>query len=52
MSITRAGETFDGYNKPKRTPDHPTKKPRGFSQRGRQGAAHTLWTARRQGSGR
>lgn len=25
MAITRAGETFDGYNKPKRTPDHPTK---------------------------
>jgi hypothetical protein len=25
MAITRAGETFDGYNQPKRTPDHPTK---------------------------
>jgi hypothetical protein len=23
--VTRAGETFDGYNKPKKTPDHPTK---------------------------
>lgn len=22
---TRAGETFSGYNKPKATPDHPTK---------------------------
>jgi hypothetical protein len=22
---TRGGETFSGYNKPKRTPDHPTK---------------------------
>lgn len=25
MAVTRAGETFDGYNKPKRTPRHPTK---------------------------
>ena len=25
MPITRAGETFEGYNKPKRTPKHPTK---------------------------
>lgn len=25
MAITRAGETFAGYNKPKRTPKHPTK---------------------------
>ena len=25
MSITYRGETFKGYNKPKRTPDHPTK---------------------------
>jgi len=25
MSITYRGETFSGYNKPKRTPDHPTK---------------------------
>ena len=25
MSITYHGETFDGYNKPKRTPNHPTK---------------------------
>lgn len=25
MSITYRGETFDGYNKPKRTPSHPTK---------------------------
>lgn len=25
MPITRAGETFAGYNKPKRTPNHPTK---------------------------
>ena len=25
MPITRAGETFAGYNKPKRTPKHPTK---------------------------
>ena len=25
MAITRAGETFDGYNQPKRTPGHPTK---------------------------
>ncbi len=25
MSITYRGETFAGYNKPKRTPDHPTK---------------------------
>ena len=23
MAITRAGETFSGYNKPKRTPKHP-----------------------------
>lgn len=23
--ITRGGETFQGYNKPKRTPSHPTK---------------------------
>jgi len=25
MSITYRGETFSGYNKPKRTPKHPTK---------------------------
>ena len=25
MSITYRGETFAGYNKPRRTPDHPTK---------------------------
>ena len=25
MSVERAGETFSGYNKPKRTPKHPTK---------------------------
>ena len=25
MSIKYRGETFSGYNKPKRTPDHPTK---------------------------
>ena len=25
MSITYRGETFAGYNKPKRTPDHPKK---------------------------
>lgn len=25
MSITYRGEQFDGYNKPKRTPNHPTK---------------------------
>ena len=25
MSITYRGETFEGYNKPKRTPKHPTK---------------------------
>ena len=25
MSITYRGETFDGYNKPKRTPKHPNK---------------------------
>lgn len=25
MSITYRGETFQGYNKPKRTPNHPTK---------------------------
>lgn len=25
MAITRAGETFDGYNQPKATPKHPTK---------------------------
>ena len=25
MSITYRGETFSGYNKPKRTPNHPTK---------------------------
>jgi hypothetical protein len=25
MSIEYRGETFDGYNKPKRTPNHPTK---------------------------
>jgi hypothetical protein len=25
MSITYRGEKFSGYNKPKRTPDHPTK---------------------------
>ena len=25
MSITYRGEKFAGYNKPKRTPDHPTK---------------------------
>lgn len=25
MTIEYRGETFDGYNKPKRTPSHPTK---------------------------
>lgn len=25
MSVERAGEKFKGYNKPKRTPNHPTK---------------------------
>lgn len=25
MSVTYRGERFAGYNKPKRTPDHPTK---------------------------
>ena len=25
MAVERAGEEFDGYNKPKRTPNHPTK---------------------------
>jgi len=25
MTIEYRGETFDGYNKPKRTPNHPTK---------------------------
>ena len=25
MAITYRGETFSGYNKPKRTPSHPTK---------------------------
>jgi hypothetical protein len=25
MSITKGGETFSGYNKPKRTPGHPKK---------------------------
>lgn len=25
MTIKRGAETFAGYNKPKRTPDHPTK---------------------------
>lgn len=25
MTIERAGEKFAGFNKPKRTPDHPTK---------------------------
>ena len=25
MSKERSGEVFEGYNKPKRTPDHPTK---------------------------
>ena len=25
MSVKRAGETFSGYNKPKRTPNHPKK---------------------------
>jgi hypothetical protein len=25
MPITVRGQTFDGYNKPKRTPQHPTK---------------------------
>jgi hypothetical protein len=25
MSINYRGETFEGYNKPKRTPNHPTK---------------------------
>jgi len=25
MSVERAGERFSGYNKPKRTPNHPTK---------------------------
>lgn len=25
MPVTRAGEKFSGYNKPKRTPKHPTK---------------------------
>lgn len=25
MSINYRGETFSGYNQPKRTPDHPTK---------------------------
>lgn len=25
MSIRKAGEVFSGYNKPKRTPKHPTK---------------------------
>ena len=25
MAVERGGEKFQGYNKPKRTPDHPTK---------------------------
>lgn len=25
MSVEKAGERFSGYNKPKRTPNHPTK---------------------------
>ena len=25
MTIRRGSETFSGYNRPKRTPDHPTK---------------------------
>ena len=25
MAVKRGGETFSGYNKPKRTPGHPTK---------------------------
>lgn len=25
MTVKRGSETFSGYNKPKRTPDHPTK---------------------------
>lgn len=25
MAVERAGEKFEGYNKPKRTPNHPTK---------------------------
>ena len=25
MAIKRGTETFEGYNKPKKTPDHPTK---------------------------
>lgn len=25
MTVERAGEKFDGYNKPKKTPKHPTK---------------------------
>lgn len=25
MAVSRGGETFEGYNKPKRTPNHPTK---------------------------
>jgi hypothetical protein len=25
MTVKRGGEVFDGYNKPKKTPDHPTK---------------------------
>ena len=25
MAVERAGEKFEGYNKPKRTPKHPTK---------------------------
>lgn len=25
MTVERAGEKFSGYNKPKRTPNHPTK---------------------------
>lgn len=25
MAIKRGGETFSGFNKPKRTPNHPTK---------------------------
>lgn len=25
MTVERAGETFEGYNKPKKTPKHPTK---------------------------
>jgi hypothetical protein len=60
VSIAYRGETFDGYNKPKRTPGHPTKShvvlaKEGatirlirFGQQGVQGAGSNPTTARQR----